>query len=55
MSEEEIMEILRSRLRLDVKTTREYTGGMSGDGNLYQDHHTIQLILDDEVISEISL
>lgn len=31
---------------------REYTGGLDGSGCLYKDCHTIQLVLEGEVISE---
>jgi len=53
MSQEELIAFLRENLRLDVKTTSEYTGGM--DGPLYVDRHTVQLTLGDEVLSEVSL
>jgi hypothetical protein len=49
---DEIKEYLRYNLHLNVKTESEYTGGMDGSGQLYKDTHTIQLILDNEVISE---
>ena len=55
MSEEGIMEILRTRLTIAVKTSSEYTGGLDGSGNLYRDSATILLLLDDEVISEASI
>lgn len=45
---------IRDNLRLDVKTQSVYNGGMDG-GQMYTDHHCVQLILDDEVISEVSL
>ena len=54
MSEEEILEILRTRLSLDVITKNEYNGGMS-NGPMYTDRHTLRLMLDNEVISEVSL
>lgn len=54
MSEEEILELLRTRLRLNIKGGSMYTGGLDG-GPLYQDTRTIQLLLDDEVIAEESL
>lgn len=55
MSEEEIMEILRTRLTIDVKTGSEYTGGLDGSGQLYRDSATVRLLLDGEVISEASI
>jgi len=51
---EALIEFLRENLRIEVQTTSEYTGGM-GDGPLYSDCHTVQLLLDGEVISEASL
>ena len=54
MSEEEIMALLRERLRLEVTTKSMYTGGMDGQP-LYEDAHTVQLLLDGEIISEVDL
>lgn len=48
----ELKQFLRENLSINVETTSEYTGGMDGSGQLYKDYHTIQLILDGEVISE---
>lgn len=42
---------IKENLRVNVKTSSEYTGGMDG-GSLYSDSHTIQIMLEDEVISE---
>lgn len=50
---EQLVEFLKANMRLESTTTSEYTGGM--DGPLYVDRHSIQLVLDDEVISEVSL
>lgn len=52
--EYDIIELLKTRLSLKVKTKSNYTGGMN-DGPLYTDSHTVQLCLDGEVISEVSL
>lgn len=55
MSEEQEAELfiyLRDNLKLNLKTTSEYTGGMDGSGQMYKDCHTIQLVLEGEVISE---
>lgn len=55
MSEEQLKEfilgVIAEHLRIDLKTTSEYTGGMDGSGQMYQDSHTIRLMLDGEVIS----
>lgn len=50
--EAELFIYLRDNLKLNLKTTSEYTGGMAGSGQMYKDCHTIQLVLDGEVISE---
>ena len=42
-------EMARTRLSLNMKTDQEYTGG----DPLYEEVHTIQLLLDGEVISEV--
>ena len=55
MSEEEIMEIIRTRLSINVKTESNYHGDMDGNGSMYRDSSTIQLLLDGEVISESSI
>jgi hypothetical protein len=54
MNQEEVIQILRERLSIRVRTSSNYTGGMDG-GPLYSDCKTVQLLLDDEVISEDSL
>lgn len=46
--EEEILEILRTRLSIAVETTSVYVGG----DQMYQDQHKVSLMLDGEVISE---
>ena len=54
IDQQQVMELLRDSLRIEVKTTSEYTGGMNG-GSLYTNCLTVQLLLDGEVISEVSL
>ena len=54
MSHEELIDFLRENLRLDIETTSEYNGGMN-DGPMYTQRHSIQLTLDGEVISSVSL
>lgn len=49
-----VLEYLAKNLRIEVKTTNEYMGSMT-DGPLYKDFHTLQLLLDGDVISEIPL
>ena len=52
MDKDELIEYLKYNLRINLQTTSEYTGGMDGSGQLYKDSHTIQLVLEGEVISE---
>ena len=52
--DEKIAEYLRDNLRLEVETISNYNGGMS-DGPMYTDSHSIKLVLNGEVISEVSL
>ena len=53
MSEEEVIQMLRERLRIRVRSTSRYTGGINGEP-LYADSWVVELILDNEVISEDS-
>ena len=54
MTTDELKEYLRDNLRIEVKTTSEYTGHMDS-GEMYRDRRTIELTLDGEIISEITL
>jgi len=49
-----IRQYIKDNLRLEARTDSIYNGGM-GDGLMYNNRYSIQLILDDEVISEVSL
>ncbi len=51
---EQILQLIREELTIDVTTDSIYTGGMDG-GDLYRDVHTVNLMLGDEVISSVSL
>lgn len=53
MSRQEMLQLLRESLSVNVDTTNQYVGG-EGD-SMYEDRHTIQILLDGEVISECSL
>ena len=55
MTKQELIDFLKQELRIDVKTNSQYIGDMHGGESLYQDSHEISLILDDEVISSISI
>lgn len=48
-----MFEYIKNNLRLDLTTDIEYQGGMNGDGNMYKESHTVELILDGEVISSV--
>lgn len=54
MSDEELMDFLRDHLRLEVETTSSYNGGMN-DGPMYTSGYSIKLVMNGEVISEVSL
>ncbi len=49
-----IRQYIKDNLRLEVRTDSIYNGGI-GHGPMYTDRHSIQLIIDNEVISEVSL
>ena len=49
-----VQEYLEANLRLEVKTDSVYNGGMNG-GSMYTNYHSIQLVLDGKVISEVQL
>lgn len=55
MDRDDLIAFLKESLRIEVETTSEYTGDMDGSGRLYSDSHTINLVLDGDVISSISL
>jgi len=48
---QQVIEYLQKNLRIEVKTESNYTGDMDGSGSLYSDSHTIELVLDGDVIS----
>ena len=49
-----IRQYIKNNLRLEVRTDYIYKGG-TRDSPMYNDCHSIQLILDGEVISDVSL
>ena len=51
---EQILQLIREELTIDVTTESTYAGGMDG-GDLYRNVHTVKLILDGEVISSVWL
>jgi hypothetical protein len=54
MNREDLIEFLKDNLTLDIKSSYEYTGGYRGE-NMYTEYKTLQLKLDGNIISEISL
>jgi hypothetical protein len=52
--QEMIRQYIKDNLSLDVRTDSIHNGGMNS-GSCYTEHHTIQLVLDGEIISEVSL
>ena len=54
MDSEELVAFLKENLRLDVNVSSCYNGGMD-DGPMYNEHTTIALILDGEIISEVTV
>lgn len=55
MNEEELKAYLRDHLRLDIRTDSVYNGGFASGSSMYNNYQTVQLILDDEVISEVTV
>lgn len=53
--EEQIKQYLRDNLRLDSRTDSVYNGGFASGGTMYDQRHSVQLILDGEIISEVTL
>lgn len=51
---QQIIELLKGSMTLEVDTSSEYTGGMDGQ-DLYEDRHTLKLMIDGELIAEASL
>lgn len=55
MDENEILELLKSRLSLDVEHDEVYTGDMDGSGQLYETDTRVILRLDGEEISSVTI
>jgi hypothetical protein len=51
---EQILQLIREELTIDVTTESNYTGGLDGS-DLYQNSYTVKLMLGNEVISFIGL
>ena len=51
---EQILQLIREELTIDVNIDSVYTGGLDGNG-LYRGVHTVKLMLGDEVISSVYL
>jgi hypothetical protein len=50
-----ILDVLRESLTIEVEPKQVYSGGMRGDGNMYDQQITIKLLLDGEEISTASI
>lgn len=51
--EEHVKKYLKDNLQLNHKESSSYTGGLDG-GDMYTTYNVVELVLDGEVISEIS-
>ena len=51
---EQILQIIREELTIDVTTDSNYSGGLDG-GDLYRNVHTVKLMIGNEVISSVCL
>lgn len=51
MSEEDVLKLIEDNLYLSVRTESVYTGG----DPLYEERVTVQLLLDQTVISEVDI
>lgn len=54
MSRDELIELLKEVVSLDVSSSSEYTGGMD-DGPLYTTVTTVSLMIDGDVISSFTI
>lgn len=52
MTKEELIEFLRQSLRVELDSTSVYTGNC--DGPMYETRLVVRLVLDGEVISEVT-
>lgn len=52
--EAELIAFLTEHLRIEVRTSSDYTGALDG-GPLYRDCRTVQLVLCGKVISECAM
>ena len=50
--EEDILYVIKQRLTINITTRSVYAGGSD---SLYDDEKTVQLLLDDKVISECTI
>jgi len=54
MEREDVIQLIKENLTLDVNSTSEYVGDM-GEGSMYEERHTIEIRFDGEVISSIAI
>lgn len=55
LTREDVIELLKESLRIDVESSSVYIGDNHGGPSLYKSVHIVKLVLDDEVLSEFSL
>lgn len=54
--DEQIEQYIKNNLRINIVTKSVYNGGFDTNyGSMYIDHHIIQLVINDEVISSVSM
>jgi hypothetical protein len=51
---EQILQLIREELSVDIETSNEYTGGFDGSP-LYKNSHTLKIMLGNECISSVYL
>jgi len=52
---QELLDLLRESLTVEVERSEVYTGGLDGSGSLYKKQFSIKLKLDGETFSEADL
>jgi len=55
MEREDVIQLIKENLTLDVNSTSEYVGDMGEGGNMYEERHTIEILFDGQVISSIDI
>jgi len=53
MEKQEIIDLIKDNLSMEIESTDRYNGGMD-DGSMYTQQHEIHLLFDGQIISEVS-